>query len=350
MPAPLIEFPADDPDRARRFWRGVLGVTLAPRPAAAGSGWQTDADGLRLGVHERGPGPGDTASLPYFTVADLATTLERVRDSAARSSTPAIGGLCAGTPRAARSRWPPRLHPGSSTATGRSTRSSRHAWWRPSSRNGPTSRSRPRTWRAGTIAPSASAPSFRSGCRVTAPTSRRWTRSTGGFRAWRQGCPSRSRDRSLGASPGDGYPFPWSVYGWIEGENAAVDRIDDLTAFAEDLAGFLRALQTIDATGGPPPGPHNFFRGGPLATYDQETRTALAAVRGRIAGDTASAVGKRRSLPPGGAPRSGCTEMSPQQPACQARATSSGDRLRLPRRWRSRLRHDDCVDAARRAE
>jgi len=65
MPAPLIEFPADDPDRARQFWLGVLGVTLAPRPAAAGSGWQTDTDGLRLGVHERGPGPGDTASLTY---------------------------------------------------------------------------------------------------------------------------------------------------------------------------------------------------------------------------------------------------------------------------------------------
>jgi len=80
VPAPLIEFPADDPDRARRFWHGVLGVTLAPRPAAAGSGWQTDTDNLRLGVHERGPGPGDTASLPYFTVADLATTVERVRE------------------------------------------------------------------------------------------------------------------------------------------------------------------------------------------------------------------------------------------------------------------------------
>ena len=80
MPAPLIEFPADDPDRARQFWLGVLGVTLTPRPAAAGSGWQIDTDGLRLGVHERGPGPGDTASLPYFTVSDLAATLERVRE------------------------------------------------------------------------------------------------------------------------------------------------------------------------------------------------------------------------------------------------------------------------------
>ena len=79
MPAPLIEFPADDPDRALRFWRGVLGAELSARPPEAGSGWEVDGDGLRLGVHERGPGPGDTASLPYFTVADLPAALERVR-------------------------------------------------------------------------------------------------------------------------------------------------------------------------------------------------------------------------------------------------------------------------------
>ena len=80
MPAPLIEFPADDPARARRFWHGILGVELASRPAAAGSGWEADTDGLRLGVHARGAGPGDTASLPYFTVADLPATLQRVRE------------------------------------------------------------------------------------------------------------------------------------------------------------------------------------------------------------------------------------------------------------------------------
>ena len=80
MPVPLIEFPADDVDRARRFWRGVLGVELDPRPSQAGSGWQAQDDGLQLGVHVRGPGPGDTASLPYFTVPDLAATLERVRE------------------------------------------------------------------------------------------------------------------------------------------------------------------------------------------------------------------------------------------------------------------------------
>ena len=80
MVAPLIEFPADDPDRARRFWRGVLGADLAPRGTDAGAGWEIDDDGLRLGVHQRGPGPGDSASLPYFPVADLPATLERVRE------------------------------------------------------------------------------------------------------------------------------------------------------------------------------------------------------------------------------------------------------------------------------
>jgi uncharacterized protein len=78
VPSPLIEFPADDPERARRFWGGLLGAELAERPSEAGSGWEAEKDGLRLGLHERGPGPGDTASLPYFTVTDLPAALERV--------------------------------------------------------------------------------------------------------------------------------------------------------------------------------------------------------------------------------------------------------------------------------
>lgn len=80
MPVPLIEFPADDPERALRFWRGLLGVELSPRGLGAGEGWEGEEEGLRLGVHARGMGPGDTGSLSYFTVDDLATALERVRD------------------------------------------------------------------------------------------------------------------------------------------------------------------------------------------------------------------------------------------------------------------------------
>lgn len=76
---PLVEFPADDPERALTFWSAVLGVELPPRPTDAGAGWEVESDGLRLGLHERGAGPGDTASLPYFTVSDLPTALQRVR-------------------------------------------------------------------------------------------------------------------------------------------------------------------------------------------------------------------------------------------------------------------------------
>ena len=80
MPGPLIEFPADDPERARRFWSGVLGAELTPRPREAGAGWEVSGADLRLGLHQRGSGPGDNASLAYFSVPDLPAALQRVQD------------------------------------------------------------------------------------------------------------------------------------------------------------------------------------------------------------------------------------------------------------------------------
>jgi predicted enzyme related to lactoylglutathione lyase len=79
-PLSLIEFPADDPERARRFWSGVLDLSLDPRTEDEGSGWQTHDDSPALGVHERGRGPGDTVSLPYFSVPDLDAALARVTE------------------------------------------------------------------------------------------------------------------------------------------------------------------------------------------------------------------------------------------------------------------------------
>ncbi len=75
-----IEFPADDPQRARQFWSGLLGLELRPRSDAEGQGWQSEGDGPSLGLHERGTGPGDTGSLPYFPVGDMDLALERVRE------------------------------------------------------------------------------------------------------------------------------------------------------------------------------------------------------------------------------------------------------------------------------
>jgi predicted enzyme related to lactoylglutathione lyase len=74
----LIEFPADDPERARRFWSGLLGVTLDERREGQGSGWQTQSPDPAVGIHERGSGPGDSFSLPYFAVDDIAAALVEV--------------------------------------------------------------------------------------------------------------------------------------------------------------------------------------------------------------------------------------------------------------------------------
>jgi len=82
--------------------------------------------------------------------------------------------------------------------------------------------------------------------------------------------------------PAYGYPWHWSVYRWIEGEIATPENIADLSQFATALAQFLNALQRIDPTGGPLPGKHNFYRGGPLIVYDNETRQAIKALDGEI--------------------------------------------------------------------
>ena len=76
----LIEFPADDLGRARRFWEGLVGETLSERHGDEGEGLQTRAGGAELGVHERGTGPGDRFSLPYFEVPDLEASLARVTE------------------------------------------------------------------------------------------------------------------------------------------------------------------------------------------------------------------------------------------------------------------------------
>ena len=79
-PLSTIEFPADDHERARRFWSGLLEVELESRRGGEGSGWQTHSAGPEIGIHERGSGPGDTFSLPYFSVADIPAALDRVKE------------------------------------------------------------------------------------------------------------------------------------------------------------------------------------------------------------------------------------------------------------------------------
>lgn len=85
--------------------------------------------------------------------------------------------------------------------------------------------------------------------------------------------------------PGSGFPYPWSVYRWLDGEPASKARIADLPALATALAGFLNALRRVDATGGPAPGRHNFHRGGPLPTYEEEALRAMDTLGSEVPGD-----------------------------------------------------------------
>jgi len=96
--------------------------------------------------------------------------------------------------------------------------------------------------------------------------------------------------------PADGYPFPWSVYGWLDGEDASPERIKDLRQAAVDLAEFFAALQRIDAAGGPPPEWSNGFRGTDFADerdsaiVESRIRDKIAALEGLVDTDAATAV------------------------------------------------------------
>ena len=76
----LIEFPADDPERALRFWGGLLGIELEQREDGQGEGWQSRGGSPAVGFHTRGRGPGDSFSLPYFAVGDMGEALRRVAE------------------------------------------------------------------------------------------------------------------------------------------------------------------------------------------------------------------------------------------------------------------------------
>ncbi|MDQ8706968.1 aminoglycoside phosphotransferase family protein [Streptomyces sp. LHD-70] len=82
--------------------------------------------------------------------------------------------------------------------------------------------------------------------------------------------------------PGEGYPYPWSVRGWLDGETAFPERIGDLTRFAVSVGEFILALQKCDTTGGPLAGAHSWHRGASPAYYDDETRRSLHALQGVI--------------------------------------------------------------------
>jgi aminoglycoside phosphotransferase (APT) family kinase protein len=80
--------------------------------------------------------------------------------------------------------------------------------------------------------------------------------------------------------PGEGYPWSWSVYAWLEGEEANMDNLASPEQAAIALASFLLSLQQQSTFEGPRAGTGNFSRGVPLKQRDAPTRAAIASLEG----------------------------------------------------------------------
>lgn len=71
--------------------------------------------------------------------------------------------------------------------------------------------------------------------------------------------------------PAEGYPWSWSVFGWVPGENPVPGRIAEPELLAKDLAEFVSALHRADPVDAPAS-----YRSETLAARDAETRAAIA--------------------------------------------------------------------------
>jgi aminoglycoside phosphotransferase (APT) family kinase protein len=86
--------------------------------------------------------------------------------------------------------------------------------------------------------------------------------------------------------PDEGYPWQWSVYQWIKGENLTIEQIPDPIQAAIDLAQFINALQQVNTTDGPLAKDHG-SRGEPLSSRDEATREAIMSMHGMLDTDLA---------------------------------------------------------------
>lgn len=78
--------------------------------------------------------------------------------------------------------------------------------------------------------------------------------------------------------PGLGYPWPWAVSRWLDGEVATVEALADSREAAVELAGFLTALQRFAPEEARAGGGRTDLAAPPLAARDRATRAAIRQV------------------------------------------------------------------------
>lgn len=79
--------------------------------------------------------------------------------------------------------------------------------------------------------------------------------------------------------PGADYPWPWSVYGWLDGETILENCPDHLNAIAYDLADFLNSLEQANTKGAPVAGSNTHYRGCSLIHYEDDVHNALTILK-----------------------------------------------------------------------
>ncbi|TDB90284.1 phosphotransferase, partial [Micromonospora fluostatini] len=70
-------------------------------------------------------------------------------------------------------------------------------------------------------------------------------------------------------TPTPGFPLPWSVLGWIDGQEPRPDTVSDWATFGADLAAFVRELHRVDLMGAPRTDDLSWYRAGPLQPCDE---------------------------------------------------------------------------------
>lgn len=79
--------------------------------------------------------------------------------------------------------------------------------------------------------------------------------------------------------PGQGYPLPWAVMTWIDGEDMTARAVTDWADYSRDLATFVASLHSADLRGASRSGPLDWYRGGSLQPLRDQVSASFAALR-----------------------------------------------------------------------
>lgn len=80
--------------------------------------------------------------------------------------------------------------------------------------------------------------------------------------------PCRIPEPVYAGAPSPAFPLAWSVYRWIDGDEAGLGSVTDWAAFGDDLAAIVQSLHSVPLMGATRQGELSWYRGGGLKPCD----------------------------------------------------------------------------------